>query len=117
MAKTYRDSLSFGERIKKSKNILKNYEGRIPMILEKSPFDKYLPRPTKTKFIIPNEFTIAMVLTILKKNLNVNDSTAIYITTNNTILSGSLSLDSLYNKYKDADGFLYLNYCSENVFG
>ncbi len=115
--KSYRESLSLSERINKSKRILENYEDRIPMILEKSPTEKYLPRPTKTKYIIPNDFTIGMVISILKKNLNIDQSTSIYITSKNNILTGSLSLESAYNKYKEEDGFLYLYYCSENVFG
>jgi hypothetical protein len=35
----------------------------------------------------------------------------------NIMLSGSQTIITIYDNYKSTDGFLYLEYCSENVFG
>jgi len=33
------------------------------------------------------------------------------------LAASSMTISSLYDSYKDPDGFLYLTYCSENTFG
>jgi hypothetical protein len=63
--------------------------------------------------------TVASVIQLLKNNLNINQSTSIYIMVSdkNIMLSGSQSIESIYKDHKNEDGFLYLEYCTENVFG
>ncbi len=116
---SYRESTSFNQRKNKSLLLLERFEGRVPIILEKSNKDSVLPFPTKYKYIISLDMTIANVLNILKKNLNINETISIYLMCkdHNIMLSGSQSIEYIYNNYKNEDGFLYLTYCSENVFG
>ncbi len=63
--------------------------------------------------------TVATILQLLKVNLKIDEHTAIYIiaSEHNAMLSGSQSISYIYDTYKNADGFLYLEYCAENVFG
>ena len=63
--------------------------------------------------------TVATILQLLKNNIKVKDTTAIYIIVpdKNIMLSGSQSISYIYDNYKNDDGFLYLEYCTENVFG
>ncbi len=114
----YEQTTSFEERITKSTNILKKYTNMVPILLEKNKTDKILKGNIhKSKYIIPRDMTITQVLVILRKQLEVNSSYSIYISCNKNILPGSFSLGELYDKHKKTDGFLYLEYCSENVFG
>ncbi len=115
---TYEDTTSFEERIKKSSSILKKYNNMVPILLEKNKSDKILKSNIhKSKYIIPRDTTISHVLVILRERLDINSSQSIYISCNKNIIPGSYSLGELYDKHKKSDGFLYLEYCSENVFG
>jgi hypothetical protein len=63
--------------------------------------------------------TISTILILLKKSIKVDQHTAIYIIVaqKNIMLSGAQSISYIYDTYKSDDGFLYLEYCTENVFG
>ena len=117
----YIDSLSFEDRRKRSSSLLLKYKDKYPVILEKSNRDKYLPNIDKNKLLVSQDMTVVTILQLLKKNIKVNENTAIYIMLCNNnkhlMLSGSQSISYLYDNYKSDDGFLYLEYCTENVFG
>ena len=115
----YNEILPFEDRIKKSKILLDKYPDKIPVILEKSKKDKLLSNSVKNKLLVSQDMTIATILQLIKKNLKINEHIAIYIMVSdkNIMLSGSYSISEIYNNYKNNDGFLYLEYCSENVFG
>ena len=117
----YVNTISFEDRKKRSNSLLLKYKDKFPVILEKSSRDKYLPNIDKSKLLVSQEMTVATVLQLLKKNLQINENTAIYIMIadkdKQVMLSGSQSISYLYDNYKNEDGFLYLEYCTENVFG
>jgi hypothetical protein len=115
----YNEILPFEDRIKKSKVLLEKYPDKIPVILEKSKKDKLLSNSVKNKLLVSQDMTITTILQLIKKNLKINEHMAIYIMVSdkNIMLSGSYSISEIYNNYKNNDGFLYLEYCSENVFG
>jgi hypothetical protein len=119
VSQSYKEISSFDERKKRSNSLLNKFSDKIPVILEKSSKDKYLPKIDKNKLLVANQMTIASVIQLLKNNLNINQSTSIYIMVSdkNVMLSGSQSIESIYKDYKNEDGFLYLEYCTENVFG
>jgi hypothetical protein len=115
----YIESTSFEDRIKRSNSLLLKYPDKTPVILEKSVKDKYLPKMDKTKLLVAHEMTVSNVIQLLKTNLKINEHTSIYImvSNKNIMVSGSQTISSIYKDYKNADGFLYLEYCTENVFG
>jgi hypothetical protein len=115
----YREITSFEERKKRSSSLLLKYKEKLPIILEKSSTEKYLPSIDKSKLLVSNELTISNIIQILKTNLKVNEQNSLYIMVSkqNIMLSGSQSMSYIYDNYKSDDGFLYLEYCSENVFG
>jgi hypothetical protein len=116
----YIDITNIEDRKKKANILLLKYKECIPVIIEKSKSEKILPPMDKFKYIINRTNTISFVLKILRDKLQITEATSIYIMTGNKtkyILSGSQSIDYVYNTYKNEDGFLYLEYCSENVFG
>jgi GABA(A) receptor-associated protein len=69
------------------------------------------------KFIVSYTCTVAEVLFRLRKSININEYQAIYLCVGDCVLSGSMSIDSIFDRYKSDDGFLYLEYCQESVFG
>ncbi len=116
--KSYRESTSFEERKKRSNSLLLKYPDKIPVILEKSSKDKYLPVFDKTKLLVSSDQTVSNLINLLSQSIKIDEKTTIYLMANSSImLSGSLSLESVYTTYKNLDGFLYIEYCTENVFG
>lgn len=103
-----------------SMELFKKYPDRIPVIIEKSKNEKFFSSNNKNKFLVPRDTTISEFMCILRKKIIVDKNSSIYIFTNNKnkiLLSGSNSIGTIYNQHKDEDGFLYLEYCYENVFG
>ncbi len=118
----YKDTMSFEDRKKRSTSLLLKYQDKYPVILEKSKKDKYLPNIEKSKLLVSHDMTVTTIIQLLKKNIKINEHTAIYIMTtdkenNEIMLSGAQSITNIYDNYKNNDGFLYLEYCTENVFG
>jgi hypothetical protein len=115
----YINSISFEDRKKRSNSLLQKYPDKIPVILEKSMKDKYLPKMDKTKLLVADDMTVSTVLQLIKKNLKINETTSIYImiSDKNIMLSGAQTIITIYQEHKNEDGFLYLEYCTENVFG
>ena len=114
----YVKNTTYDERLTKSKKIIKTYPGKVPVIIEKNKGDSLVLNGTSnSKYIVPGDLNVAGFQRILRKKLELNECQSIYICCNNNILPGSYEISSIYNKHKSDDGFLYLKYCSENVFG
>jgi hypothetical protein len=114
----YVKNTTYDERVKKSDKILKNYPDKVPVILELNKGDALVVKNNVTsKYIVPVDLTIAAFQSMLRKKLELNECQSIYICCNSNILPGSYKISSVYLKHKSDDGFLYLKYCSENVFG
>lgn len=117
--KPFTELYTFEERQNQSVNIKNKYPTHFPIVMQRSARDKILGDMDKIKYLVPAELSIADFMIILRKRLNVNSITSIYLFNpdNKIILSGSNSIGYLYNKYKNNDGFLYIEYCGENTFG
>ena len=117
--KSFRNNYSFEDRKAHSSDVIVRYPDRLPIVMERSRSDKILGDMDKIKYLVPTNLTITEFMVILRKRLNITSDTAIYLYNpdNKIILSGSNTIEYLYNKYKNEDGFLYIEYCGENVFG
>nr|CAD7202380.1 unnamed protein product [Timema douglasi] len=78
----------------------------------------YLPRLDKTKFLVPQEITMSQFVSIIRNRMQLGSTQAFYLLVNNrSMLSLSKTLAEVYNEYRADDGFLYLTYASQEVFG
>ena len=68
---------------------------------------------------MPQNFSIADVQTIIRRKLNLKKEQGLYLLVNDgkNLLVSSAALNETYSKFKDADGFLYIMYTEENMFG
>jgi GABA(A) receptor-associated protein len=82
-----------------------------------------LPDLEKKKYLVPMDSTVGYLVYIIRKKLGLAPSEAIYLCVakqgkvGGVMPSVTMQLQELYDKEKDDDGFLYVVYQSENVFG
>ena len=50
-------------------------------------------------------------------NIDLDKSQTLFTLVNNTLINGNQSMGEVYNDHKNDDGFLYMEYSSENTFG
>ena len=126
----FKEQLSFEERKRKAEELLSTYPERIPMIIEKdrtllekerseeNTNEKIIPNTTKTKFLISKTDIVDNIIILVKNQLQISSEQAIFLLANNKYaLSGNSLMSTVYKKYKDEDGFLYLTFVFESVWG
>jgi GABA(A) receptor-associated protein len=106
----------FDYRLAESKRIREKYSDRIPVICEKLPSSD-INTIDKKKYLIPSDLTVGQFIYVIRKRINLDPEKALFIFVNNKAQSAGTLLSLLYQNQADPDGFLYLNYSGENVFG
>lgn len=113
----FKQKFNFDTRIKESEKIKEKYTDRFPIIVYK---DKKctLPEINKSKFLAPGDLTIGQFIFIIRKRIELSEKETLFLFINESVLvTGSETISKIYQDYKDEDGFLYISYCNENVFG
>jgi GABA(A) receptor-associated protein len=113
----FKQKFSFSERTNESYRITNKYTNKIPIICEKNKYTHDLPEIKKTKYLATYDLTIGHFLYIIRQNINISPEKALFVFINNIIPPTSANMITLYENYKDDDGFLYFNYSTENTFG
>lgn len=114
----FKNKHNFEDRLKESTKILDLHPGRVPIICERSASaSNDCPNIDKNKFLVPRDFSLGEFMYIIRKRLRIPPEKAIFLFINDNIVPASLTLSSIYEVNKNADGFLYINYSYENTFG
>ena len=71
----------------------------------------------KNKYLVSGDMTMSQFIYIIRKRIQLKSSEALFFFVNNILCNNSQSMIEIYNLYKDKDGFLYIEYSSENTFG
>ncbi len=86
----------------------------MPVIVERFHKERNLPQLDKTKFLVPQELTMSQFVTIIRNRMSLTSTQAFYLLIDDKgIASMSMTLTELYEKKKNADGFLYMSYASQ----
>jgi len=105
------------QRKQDSQSILNRYIGRIPVICEKDPNTR-LNTIGKTKFLCPNDMNITQFNFLIRQQLKLAEEVSIYLLINGKkVIGGDETMQYLYQRFKDDDGFLYITYSSEIIWG
>tara|TARA_B110000444_G_scaffold254278_1_gene286509 strand:+ start:9327 stop:9743 length:417 start_codon:yes stop_codon:yes gene_type:complete len=112
---TFKEKYNFEKRKNESELILAKYPNRIPIICER--YDKTLPHLDRKKYLVPEDLIMSNFLYVIRKRLKLDAHKSLYITVNNKIPPLSRSVSTIYEKFCDEDGFLYIKYCEETTFG
>jgi len=113
---SFKAKYSHIERKKESDRILKKYPNKIPIICEKIKSQNIL-NIKKNKFLVPRDIIIGQFICIMRKLININQDTALFLFINNNIPPSSAFISDIYEQYKEPDGFLYISFSTENTFG
>jgi len=66
---------------------------------------------------VPRDLTLGQYLYVVRKKLRLPQEKALFLFINNKIISSTKMIGEIYEKNKHSDGFLYVSYSYENVFG
>ncbi|XP_018493517.2 autophagy-related protein 8h-like [Raphanus sativus] len=116
VVKSFKEQFSADERLKESRNITAKYPDRVPVIIEKYS-NADLPDMEKNKYLVPRDMTIGHFIHMLSDRLHLDPSKSLFVFVQNTLPQTASCMDSLYNTFKEGDGFLYMTYSTEKTFG
>ena len=113
------EQYSFFERSTESGRIMKRYTDRFPVICEKNRHDIGCPDIDKHKYLVPHNITLGQFMYVIRKRIQLPASSALFLFVGDdaVLLPVSLEMEDVYHRFKNKDGFLYILYSRENVFG
>ena len=103
-------------REKESADIIQKNPNSVPIICEKAHNSK-IKEIQKTKFLLKKSLTLDQFKIILRKKLDLENTQSLFLVVKKNVLIGNETISDIYDKYKDEDGFLYIYYASEEVWG
>ncbi|XP_019503102.1 PREDICTED: microtubule-associated proteins 1A/1B light chain 3C-like [Hipposideros armiger] len=90
---------------------------RYGVVVEHLSWENFLPPQDKTKFLVPQELTVIQFLSILQSHVVLGATEAFYLLVNKSTVSMSMTMAEVYRDYRDEDGFVYMTYASQEMFG
>ena len=116
MVNQFKEKYSFEKRKSESDKVSQKYKDRSPIIVQRH-HSSDLPNVEKCKYLVPKDMTMSQFTFVIRKGIQLDASQTIFITVNNGLVIGSRVISEVYEEHKDEDGFLYITYTNENVFG
>lgn len=86
------------------------------MICERSSNSK-LNDIDKNKYLIPLNLKVGQFIYVIRKRMKLSPEKAIFLFIDGKLLHSNSSIHEVYHLYRERDGFLYVKYSEENVFG
>ena len=105
------------ERRAQYTKVVESHPGKIPVIVERAPNAKNVPEIDKSKYLVPEDLTVAQFIYLIRKRIKLNNDQALFIYINGQLPISSALFSQIYEENKDTDGFLYVVYTGESSFG
>ena len=113
----YKKNFTFQQRLNESNRVLCKYPDRLPIFCEKLNGQFDLPDIDKNKYLVPYDITLGQFMYIIRQRLKLHPDEAMFLFVNNKMMSISQTIMNIYYYEKDPDGFLYIKYSKESIFG
>ena len=117
MVVKFKSDYTFETRLQETIRIKNKYPDKLPIICESSDNSHGVPEIDKKKYLVPCDITIGQFISIIRQRIKLAPDKAIFIFINNVLPPTSATIYSIYNEMKHGDGFLYIYYNGESVFG
>ncbi|KAF3436594.1 hypothetical protein FNV43_RR23686 [Rhamnella rubrinervis] len=114
--KSFKEEFEFEQRVEESRDIVAKYPDRVPVIVERYSGSD-LPDLEKRKYLVPRDMSIGQFIHILSSRLHLTQGKALFVFVKNTLPQTASLVDSVFESFKDDDGFLYMCYSTEKTFG
>uniref|UniRef100_UPI00398EFE53 microtubule-associated proteins 1A/1B light chain 3C-like n=1 Tax=Pristiophorus japonicus TaxID=55135 RepID=UPI00398EFE53 len=99
-------------------HIRSKFPNKLPVIVERYPKERSLPQLDKSKYLVPLELSMCQFMIIIRNRMSLTSSQAFYLMVNNrSLASMSLTMAQIYAEFQEDDGFLYMTYASQEMFG
>mmetsp|Transcript_73958 Transcript_73958/g.85849 ORF Transcript_73958/g.85849 Transcript_73958/m.85849 type:complete len:127 (+) Transcript_73958:10-390(+) len=113
----FKSESSEEDRKEQSKKIREKNPDKIPIICEKHAKSK-LENLDKSKFLVTDQYKVYQFIHLLRKRINLKQEEALYLFVNGrTLLKSDSKISEVYERHKDSDGFLYIEFCEYSSFG
>ncbi|XP_010022315.1 PREDICTED: microtubule-associated proteins 1A/1B light chain 3C-like, partial [Nestor notabilis] len=114
----FKQRRSLAARMQEVAEIRMKYPNKIPVVVERYQNEKTLPPLTRTKYLVSQDLPLSHFVVTLRTRLYLASSQTFYLLVNNKGLPNmSITMQELYQDNQDEDGFLYLTYASQEMFG
>lgn len=108
---------SFEKRKAESDRLREKYSDKIPVVVERSDACN-LPEIDKQKYLLQKDVTVGQFMFLIRKQIKINENESIFLLiNNNTVPSTGSTMEEIYAKHADKDGFLYITYSAQQAFG
>lgn len=109
---SFKQEYTLEERMVKSARIRTRYPGKIAVICESS---SRVERYCRTKYIVPPDLTIGQFVYILRQIVPPSNR-VLFVYISHILLPTSVTMNAIYSRFADRDGFLYLEFSDETYF-
>ena len=118
MEYNFKKTIPKEERKRQCNILLLKNPNKIPIILEKDPKSK-IKDLQKSKFLIQKDFTFTQFIQMIRGLLKIPEYEALFfIAKGKHTISGNKTMGQIYDTFHDKeDGFLYIIYSSELIYG
>ncbi|XP_074423143.1 microtubule-associated protein 1 light chain 3 gamma-like [Larus michahellis] len=117
-SRPFKQRKSLATRMHEVTEIRIKYPNKIPVVVERYQKEKTLPPLNRTKFLVSQDLPLSQFAVTLRTRLCLASSQTFYLLVNNKGLPNmAVTMQELYRDNKDEDGFLYLTYASQEMFG
>ncbi|CAM4607570.1 microtubule-associated protein 1 light chain 3 gamma-like [Lepidochelys kempii] len=117
-SRSFKQRKSLASRMREAAEIRAKYPTKIPVVVERYQKEKQLPWLDRTKFLVSQDSSMSQFVITLRTRMSLTATQAFYLLVNNKALpSMSMTMGEVYRDHKDGDGFLYITYASQEMFG
>ncbi|KAJ6652979.1 hypothetical protein lerEdw1_010248 [Lerista edwardsae] len=117
-SRPFKQRKSLAARMREANEIRGKYPNKIPVVVERYRKEKSLPDLYRTKFLVSPDLTLSQFMFTLRTRLSLTATQAFYLLVDNKSLPcPSTTISEIYRDNKDEDGFLYMTYASQEMFG